>query len=83
MRSASLGKKILCIFMVDFSIDPRAQTLGPPLKEVDFPQEEFLLAGLERVNCELTYGPIGPMRSVAVRAVRAVRAIRAIRANPC
>ena len=36
--------------MVDFSIDPGAQALGPPLKEVDFPVEEFLLAGLERVT---------------------------------
>ena len=50
MRSASLGKKILCIFMVDFSIDPRAQTLGPPLKEVDFPLEQLHLTGLERVK---------------------------------
>lgn len=61
MRSASLGKKILCIFMVDFSIDPRAQTLGPPLIEVDFPQEQLHLTGLERVKAA-PY-PLHPSRS--------------------
>ena len=54
MRSASLGKKILCIFMVDFSIDPGAQALGPRLKEVDFPVHLNMHSGLERVKVKVT-----------------------------
>ena len=36
--------------MVDFSIDPGAQALGPPLKEVDFPVDVNIHSGLERVK---------------------------------
>ena len=40
--------------MVDFSIDPGAQALGPPLKEVDFPVDVNIHSGLERVKVKVT-----------------------------